>query len=185
MRVSVTALLLLAGLLLLPSAVFAASAPNAGSSGPCQLTTQAHAGKDIQVSGSAFAPSTDVVITQTWGGSSATLGSAGTGGTTTQTVQTDASGAFELTVAAGPGRGGQYSFSAMAGGCTATAEVVAIETAGGLHGDGTTGPTTPPTDTVPAAATSDPFIPVLLIAAALIGLLLMGLVVSRRRARPA
>ena len=138
-----------------------------------------------RVSGSAFPPNTDVVITQTWSGSSATLGSAGTGGRTTQTVQSDASGSFELTVPAGPGHGGQYTFSATAGGCTATAEVVSVETAGGLHGDGTTGPTTPPTDTDPEVAASDSIIPLLLVAAALVGMLLIGLAVSRRRARPA
>jgi hypothetical protein len=185
-RVSVSILLLLlAGILVMPGSAFAAGLPNAGSSGPCQLTTQPHAGQDIVVSGTAFAPGTDVEITQTWGGSSATLGSAGTGGTTTQTVQSDASGAFELTVPAGPGHGGQYTFSATAGGCTATAEVVAIETAGGLHGDGTTEPTQPPTDTAPAAVVSDPLIPLLLIAAALLGLLLTGLAAARRRSRPA
>jgi hypothetical protein len=183
-RVSVSVLLLFAAVLVLPGATLAASIPKAGSSGPCQLTTQRHTGRDIQVSGTAFAPNSSVVITQTWGGSSATLGTAGAGGTTTQTVQTDASGAFELTVDAGPGHGGQYTFSATAAGCTATAEAVAVETAGGLHGDGTTGPTTPPTDTTPAAATSDPLVPLLLLAAGLAGLVLLSLAVAAGRVRP-
>jgi hypothetical protein len=165
MRVSIVLIALAAGLFALPA--------TAAAAGTCALTTTAAAGHSITVTGTGFTPGADVDITQTWGGSNATAGGNTGPQTTTSRVVADAAGGFEYTVDAGPGRGGTYDFSAASGGCTATAQAVAVETAGGVnHGTGGSAgganSTPPATDTAPATTgrTSNPVWAILLVLAA-------------------
>ena len=182
MRVSLALLALLAGLFMLPAATLAA--------GTCELTTGVSPGHVITVTGTGFDASTDVAITQTWSGSNATAGGNTGPQTTTMQVPSDASGGFTFTIDAGPGRGGTYDIEATAGACTATTQVVALETAGGInHGTtggatGGTAATPPPTDTAPVAerAASLPAAPVVAI---LIGTALLAFAFVLRRGREA
>ena len=56
--------------------------------------------------------------------------------TRTSRRRTDASGEFTYTIDAGPGHGGTYDISATDGTCTATTQVTAVETAGGVNPGG-------------------------------------------------
>lgn len=123
-------LLLLAGLLALPSAV-AAAAPS--------LTATVIPGREIDLAGAGFPASASVTLAITR--NDAPDGS--------MTVTSDATGAFTATIDAGPGRGGHYVIVATAGTSTASADVVAVETAGGLAGG--TSATPPATDLAPAS----------------------------------
>jgi len=178
--VSMVLLALLAGLFALPATTLAA--------GTCALTTAVSPGHVITVTGTGFDASTDVAITQTWSGTSATAGGNTGPQTTTEQVPSDATGRFTFTIDAGPGHGGTYDIEATAGACTATAQVVALETAGGInHGTsgGTTGGTaaTPPaTDTAPIAGrgSSVPSAPIVAIPVGS-ALLALAFVLRRRR----
>ena len=195
MRKTLSVLVLMVAALAVPTSVGAAGPTRAtlpaAAPSTCTLTAQVEAGRAIIVEGTGFALSTDVTVTQVWDGSSAALNSPGTGTTTTQTVTTDAAGAFSITVPAGPGRGGQYHFTAVGGGCTATVDAVAVETAGGLNG-GTTGGLTPtppdalpPTDTAAGTAPpppANPALPIIVLAiGAALTVLAAGMLRPRRR----
>jgi len=184
-RQAFLALLLSSGLVVLPwsaAAVGASSSPGSAPvaaplvAGTCQLTAVNHAGQNIVVSGQGFAASAAIALTTVWGGSSATVGGS-SGSTSTQTIASDGSGSFTLTVPAGPGRGGAYRFAATDAACTATVQATAIETAGGLA------PTPPTTDMVsgPANAGTSPQLPVAAIALAAGLLAMAGLIVRPRR----
>jgi hypothetical protein len=170
---SLVALLLLAGAsLALPVATSAAS---------CQLTTAVSPGHVITITGSGFAASQDVAITQTWSGSNATAGGNTRPQTTTTSVTADASGGFEFTIDAGPGHGGTYDIEATGGGCTATTTVAALETAGGVNPGGAP---LPATDTVsPGLRGPAPLSPTAPLAAIVTGVALLGLAAVLRRAR--
>ena len=186
MRRAFLALLLSSGLLVLPlSAGVVGAASRAGSApvavplaaGACQMTAVNHAGQNIVVSGQGFAASASIAVTTVWGGSNSTVGGSA-GSTSTQTITSDASGTFVLTVPAGPGRGGAYTFTATDAACTATIQATAIETASGLA------PTPPTTDTVSGPANDGPAAPAMPVAAIAlaVGLLAMaGLIVRPRR----
>jgi hypothetical protein len=184
MRRAFLALLLSSGLLVLPlSAAAVGAASSAGSAavplaaGTCQMTAVNHAGQNIVVSGQGFAASASIAVTTVWGGSNSTVGGSA-GSTSTQTITSDASGTFVLTVPAGPGRGGAYTFTATDAACTATIQATAIETAGGLA------PPPPTTDTVSGPANDGPAAPAMPVAAIAlaVGLLAMaGLIVRPRR----
>jgi hypothetical protein len=116
------------GLLVLPLAVAAA--------GP-DLQATVIPGKEIDVVGSGFPASADVTLAIS---RNDVLDE-------TRTVTADVSGAFTATIDAGPGRGGAYTIVATAGDATASADVVAVETAGGTAGG--TFATPPPTSTGP------------------------------------
>jgi hypothetical protein len=176
-RISVAALLLLV-------AALAAPAPGAAA-GACQLSTSVSAGQSITVSGSGFDPNATVEITQDWSGSNSTTG--GTGPQTTRsTLTTDASGSFEITVDAGPGHGGTYHFMATSAGCTASADAVAVETAGGIGGGTNPGGghvTPPPTDTAPPGDRGQASTSAAALLAIVAGFGLLGLGLAMKRAR--
>jgi hypothetical protein len=134
MRASIVVMGLLAGLLVLPATTAAAGMAKGSSTGACALEAQADPAREIRVTGTGFAPGATVTFTQDWGGSNATADNPGTGTTTTETVQADTTGGFTIVVPAGPGHGGQYTFRAADGACTATVQAIAIETAGGIQG---------------------------------------------------
>jgi hypothetical protein len=166
-------------------AALAAPAPSAAA-GSCQLSTSVSPGHSITVTGSGFTANTTVDITQKWSGSNSTAGGATGPQTTSSTVTADGSGGFELTVDAGPGHGGTYDFTASSASCTATAEAVAVETAGGVRGGTNPGNgqvTPPPTDTAPVADLG----PVPASAAPLVaiagGFAFLGLALALKRAR--
>jgi hypothetical protein len=140
-HVSFAGLVLVAALLAAPAGVAAA--------GTCQLSTTVDQGHSITVAGTGFGAGATIALTQTWSGSTAIATGPRGAQVTHQTISADPSGSFSLAVDAGPGHGGTYDFSATAGGCTATAQAVAVETAGGVR-PGTTGVqmTLPPTDTI-------------------------------------
>jgi hypothetical protein len=117
-------------LLIAPATVAAA--------GP-QLLATVIPGKEIDVVGSGFPASTAVTLVITRNGNP----------DETRTLGIDAAGAFTTTIDAGPGRGGAYTLVATAGQSTASADVVAVETAGGTAG-GVLAP--PPTSTQPTPA---------------------------------
>lgn len=120
-------------LLVIPATVAAA--------GP-QLLATVIPGKEIDVVGSGFPASTTVTLVITRNGSP----------DETRTLGTDAAGTFTTTIDAGPGRGGAYTLVATAGQSTASADIVAVETAGGTSGGiagGVLAP--PPTSTRPPA----------------------------------
>jgi len=121
-------------LLIVPATVAAA--------GP-QLLATVIPGKEIDVIGSGFPASTTVTVVITRNGNP----------DETRTLGTDAAGTFTTTIEAGPGRGGAYTLVATAGQSTASADIVAVETAGGTSG-GTAGgvPAPPPTSTRPTPA---------------------------------
>lgn len=121
------ALLALASLLILPASVAAA--------GP-QLQTSVIPGREIDVAGSGFPASSTVTLVIARSNHS----------DETRTLSADASGSFTTTIDAGPGRGGAYTLVASSGQLSATAQVVAVETAGGAGG-ALASP--PPTDTTP------------------------------------
>jgi len=181
-RVSMALLALLTGLSALPATTLAA--------GTCALATAVSPGHVITVTGTGFDASMDVAITQTWSGSNATAGGSTGPQTTTTKVPSNASGAFTFTIDAGPGHGGTYDIEATAGACTATLQVAAVETAGGInHGTsgGTTGGTaaTPPaTDTAPIAERG-PSVPFAPIVAVPVGSALLALAFVLRRRREA
>lgn len=125
-------LLVALGLLAAP-AVVAAAQP--------ALTATVVPGHEIDVMGTAFPGGADVLLVIERNGAAA--GS--------QTLRTDAAGAFTATIDAGPGRGGAYTLVATSGSAKAVAGVVAVETAG-AGGAGGLQPTPPPTD----AASSGP-----------------------------
>ena len=143
------AFLVVLGLLVVPATAAAA-----------QPTLQATVipGREIDVVGSGFPASTDVsLLIQRSNHPDQTLA-----------LQTDASGGFTTTIDAGPGRGGAYTLVATAGSSTASADVVAVETAGGTLGGAQT---PPPTDTLaPAATERQSGLPLV----ALLGLVLAG-----------
>jgi hypothetical protein len=122
------ALLAISSLLIVPATVAAA--------GP-DLQATVVPGREIDVTGSGFPASSNVTLV---------IGRSNHP-EETRTLAADATGAFTTTIDAGPGRGGAYTLVATAGQSTATAQVVAVETAGGAGG-GIQGP--PPTDTWPA-----------------------------------
>ena len=172
MRPVLLVLSLLTGLLALPA--------TAAAAGSCALTTAASPSHVITVAGTGFSASTVVDVTQTWSGSNATAGGNTGPQTTTSKVSADGSGGFTFTIDAGPGRGGTYDITATSGGCTATAQAVAVETAGGINHGPTATP--PATDTTPLADQGaphplPPLVPVLLVAA------LLGLALGMRNAR--
>ena len=121
------ALLVLATLLVLPATVAAA--------GP-ELQATVVPGREIDVTGSGFPASTDVTL----------VIQRSNHPDESRTLAADATGAFTTTIDAGPGHGGAYTLVATAGQSTATAQVIAVETAGGAGG-GIQGP--PPTDASP------------------------------------
>jgi hypothetical protein len=121
------ALLALASLLILPARVAAA--------GP-QLQATVIPGREIDVAGSGFPASSTVTLV---------IGRSNHPDET-RTLSADASGSFTTTIDAGPGRGGAYTLVATSGQLSATAQVVAVETAGGAGG-ALASP--PPTDTAP------------------------------------
>jgi hypothetical protein len=173
-RVAFILAALLMGLIALPAAAAAAT---------CELTTAVSPGHEITITGTGFAPSASVAITTTWSGSNATAGGNTGPQTTTDTATTDASGEFTFTIDAGPGRGGTYDVEATAGGCTATARVEALETAGGLNNGGA-GVTPPPTDTVAVpSGRSGSGLPVADLLAIVLAAAVVGLVLVLRRAR--
>ena len=180
MRVSMVLLALLAGLFALPATTMAA--------GSCELTTAVSPGHVITVTGRGFAACFEFAIRDSWSVSNATAGGNTGPQTTTTTVPSDASGGFTFTIDAGPGHGGTYHIEATAGACTATTQVSAVETAGGIN-HGTTGGTTtgaaatpPATDTAPIAVRgwSVPFAPIV---AVLIGSALLAFAFVLRRGR--
>jgi hypothetical protein len=119
------------GLMAVP-AIVAAAQPT--------LTTSVIPGHQIDVAGSGFPASADVLLVIQRNGVAA--GS--------QTLRSDVAGSFSASIDAGPGRGGAYNLVATSGSAKAVADVVAVETAGA----GTTGglqQTPPPTDTVSSA----------------------------------
>jgi hypothetical protein len=171
-RSAIPVLLLLAGLLALPTA--------ASGAGTCELTSSVSPGHVITIEGSGFPASTDIEITQTWSGSNATAGGNTGPQTTTSHVTSDANGAFEVTIDTGPGHGGTYDVEATAGGCTASTRAVAVESAGGLNpGSGATPPATD-TDPVVGQGASAPVLPFVVVA---IGFALAFLAFVGRRAR--
>ena len=120
-------------LLIVPATVAAA--------GP-QLLATVIPGKEIDVIGSGFPASTTVTVVITRNGNP----------DETRTLGTDAAGTFTTTIDAVPGRGGAYTLVATAGQSTASADIVAVETAGGTSGGiagGVLAP--PPTSTRPPA----------------------------------
>ena len=121
------ALLALASLLILPASVAAA--------GPL-LQTTVIAGREIDVAGSGFPASSTVTLV---------IGRSNHPDET-RTLSADVAGSFTTTIDAGPGRGGAYTLVATSGQLSATAQVVAVETAGGAGG-ALASP--PPTDTAP------------------------------------
>ncbi len=112
MRRSVPVALATVGLLVLPAAAFAA---------PPQLIATVDPGHVINVTGTGFPASVDVTL-------AITRNDADAG---TQVLHTDARGSFTTTIPAGPGLGGHYVLVATSGSVSATADVVAVETAGG------------------------------------------------------
>jgi hypothetical protein len=155
----------------------------AAAAGPCALSVATTPGHVITVTGTGFDANAAVDVTQTWSGSNATQGGNTGPQTTTSQVTADASGGFTFTIDAGPGHGGTYDLSATAGSCTATAQAVAVETAGGVNGGGA-GFTPPPTDTVAIdrahAPASLPLLPVL---GGLALLVVAAVLVTGRRSR--
>ena len=121
------ALLALASLLILPASVAAA--------GP-QLQATVIPGREIDVAGSGFPASSPVTLV---------IGRSNHPDET-RMLSADASGSFTTTIDAGPGRGGAYTLVATSGQLSATAQAVAVETAGGASG---TLASPPPTDTAP------------------------------------
>ncbi len=121
------ALLALASLLILPA--------SAAAAGP-QLQATVIPGREIDVAGSGFPASSTVTL----------VISRSNHPDETRMLAADASGSFTTTIDAGPGHGGAYTLVASAGQLRATAQVVAVETAGGAGG-GLASP--PPTDTAP------------------------------------
>jgi hypothetical protein len=142
------------GLLAVPTIVAAAEPA---------LATSLVPGQEIDVSGTGFPADADVLLVIQRNG--ADDGS--------QTLHADAAGSFTATIAAGPGRGGAYTLIATSGSAKAVAEIVAVETAGGLATGGVQ-PTQPATDAAPVEMTgSDPSTAwAVLAAAALVSLLL-------------
>jgi hypothetical protein len=120
----------------------------------CSLAATVDRGRSVQLTGSGFAAGAEV-----------TIGVQRNGDTQPSIhVSADAAGGLAVSVDAGPGLGGAYSFSATAGTCTATATAVAVETAGGGGGTapspvpgtaGGSGATLPPTDTSALMERSD------------------------------
>ena len=144
-------LLVVLGLLVVPATV-AAAQPS--------LQATVIPGQEIDVVGSGFPASTDVSL----------LIQRSNHPDQTRALQTDASGGFTTTIDAGPGLGGAYTLVATAGSSTASADVVAVETAGGTLGGAQT---PPPTDTLaPAPAERPSGLPLI----AVLGLLLAGVV---------
>ena len=121
------ALLALASLLILPASVAAA--------GP-QLQATVIPGREIDVAGSGFPASSAVTLV---------IGRSNHPDQT-RMLSADASGAFTTTIDAGPGLGGAYTLMATSGQLSATAQVVAVETAGGAGGALASPPST---DTAP------------------------------------
>lgn len=161
------------------------SLPAAAAAAGCDLTTAISPGHVITITGSGFPAGATVEITQTWSGSNATAGG-NTGPQTTHSQATaDASGGFAFTIDAGPGLGGTYDIEATGGGCTATAHVTALETAGGVNpGSGGTSVTPPPTDADAAGSRPNgsavPALPLLGVAAAGLGAFLLAIARTRR-----
>ncbi len=134
-----------------------AGPPTAAAADACRLDATVVPGRSIELSGVGFPAAVDATI-------AVVRNDAAEGSIRTTT---DAAGAFAASVDAGPGHGGRYSFTATAGGCSATATVVAVETAGGgtAGGGGTggsggtssggAGPTMPATDTADMLARPD------------------------------
>ena len=185
MRRAFIVVLISSGLLALPA--FAGIAGAAATSGTrlaaaplaatgCQLTAVAHVAQDVVATGRGFAAAATIKITTVWSGSSAIAGGPIAGTTRTQTVTTDASGGFEFTVPAGPGRGGRYTFTATDDNCSATVQATAVETAGGLA------PTPPATDTA-AAPVKAPAVPTALLVAIVLGIGLLALAALVLRSR--
>jgi hypothetical protein len=114
----------------------AALAPPAAAAG-CTLDATVQPGRSIDLVGGGFAAGAGVTIGVVRNGT----------GEPSVSATADAVGGFTASVDAGPGRGGAYSFSATDGSCTATADAVAVETAGGTSAR--SGATLPPTDASP------------------------------------
>jgi hypothetical protein len=122
------------------------AAPSIAAAADAALIATVNPGHEIDVTGSGFPADADVMLAISRNGAAA--GS--------QTLRTDAAGAFSATIDAGPGLGGAYTLVATSGTATATADVVAVETAGGVAGPPQQTP--PPTDTalgLPARPVSD------------------------------
>ena len=150
------------GLLAVPTIV-AAAEPT--------LATSLVPGQEIDVSGTGFPADADVLLVIQRNGADA--GS--------QTLHSDPAGSFTATIAAGPGRGGAYTLIATSGSTKAVADIVAVETAGGLATGGVQ-PTPPTTDAAPAGTTgSDPTTEWAVLAAAALVSLLLALGYRRQR----
>lgn len=113
------------------------------------LTATVVPGHEIDLVGAGFPASTPITLSITRTGSCATTPCDPHAGSGTRTVTSDARGAFTAVIDAGPGRGGRYVIVATAGSVSASADVVAVETAGGLAPGAKA--TLPPTDMAPAA----------------------------------
>lgn len=101
------------------------------AAGP-QLTATTVPGREIDVAGTGFPASADVLLAIQRNGSD----------DGTQTVQAGATGSFTATIDAGPGRGGSYRIVATSGPAKAVVQVVAVETAGAGGGVRPTPPNT-------------------------------------------
>jgi hypothetical protein len=155
MRKLTLVMIMLATILALPSTLLAADAALSA------VTTRDGPATVVDLTGTGFAPGTDVHLVVSRNG----------GAVSTQTLRTDENGTFNSTFTYGPGRGGRYTFSASGQDASATTEVVVVESAGG--GVTSTPPTLPPTDAAPAApapgpATGGPGVLSLLLVAALV-----------------
>lgn len=109
------ALLAVLALLVVPATVAAAQP---------ELQATVVPGREIDIVGSGFPASTDVIL----------VIHRSNNPDETRTLRADATGAFTTTIDAGPGQGGAYTLVATAGSSTASANVVAVETAGGAGG---------------------------------------------------
>ena len=155
------ALLVVLGLLVVP-ATAAAAQPS--------LQATVIPGQEIDVVGSGFPAATDVSL----------LIQRSNHPDQTRALQTDASGAFTTTIDAGPGLGGAYTLVATAGSSTASADVVAVETAGGTLGGAQT---PPPTDALAPTSAERPsgFPPVAVLGIVIAGILGAGWSIRRVR----
>ncbi len=165
---------------LLPASIFAGVllVPAAAAASGCTLTATSDPGHSVTITGSGFGPTAAVGLEITRSGTA----------DGSQTLTSDANGAFTTSIDAGPGRGGDYTFTATSTSCSAAAEALAVETAGGLAGGAQ--PTPPTTDTAPGAPAGDTHgegsiaVWVQLLAGVVAGALaVLGVAVRSRRAR--
>jgi hypothetical protein len=155
-------------MLIFVAAVALLAAPAFVSAAEPTLTATVMPGKEIDVTGTDFPANADVLLAIQRNGAAA--GS--------QTLKTDAAGAFSATIDAGPGRGGVYTMTATSGAAKAIVEALAVETAGG----GGLQSSPPPTNTAPvAASTSAPVHGGTIALVALLTVLMLAMATFRRR----